>query len=256
MLRHAQTMEAIGQLTGGIAHDFNNLLTVVLANLELLEGRLVPDPALRKYVQRATRGAERGAALTQQLLAFARRQPLQSTVLDVGARVRAMSDLLAGTLGFAIVPEIRVAPDLWHAEADPNQLESALLNLAINARDAMPRGGRLTLTTSNVVLDAEAIGPQGDVEPGEFVAIAVSDTGTGMSPEVREAAFDPFFTTKPVGEGSGLGLSQVYGFIKQSHGHVTLVSEPGRGTTVTLFLRRAAAPAETKAEAEAQATLR
>ncbi len=246
MLRQAQKMDAIGQLTGGIAHDFNNLLTVVMANLELLDGRLGADPVPRKYVSRAMRGAQRGAALTQQLLAFARRQPLQTTVLDVGARVRGMSELLAGALGDSIAREIHADPDLWLVEADPNQLESALLNLVINARDAIPQGGRLRLTAHNVTLDAAMLAAAHDVTPGDYVAVAVADSGGGMTPEVRAAAFDPFFTTKPIGQGSGLGLSQVYGFIKQSHGHVTLDSEPGRGTTVTLYLRRAtsvAAPA-------------
>jgi signal transduction histidine kinase len=248
MLRHAQKMEAIGQLTGGIAHDFNNLLTVVIANLEMLQRRLSPDAGLRTYVERAMKGAARGATVTQQLLAFARRQPLQPVVFDAARRVGGLADLLRGTLGSGIELEIVAIPDLWPVEADPNQLESALLNLAINARDAMRDGGRLTVAAGNVTLRPASLGvadASGADEPADFVAISVADTGTGMTDEVRRTAFDPFVTTKPVGQGSGLGLSQVYGFVKQSRGHVTLDSEPGRGTKVTLFLPRAtAAPAD------------
>jgi signal transduction histidine kinase len=240
-------MEAIGQLTGGIAHDFNNLLTVVVANLEMLHRRLAADQGLHKYVERAMRGAERGAKVTQQLLAFARRQPLQPAVFDTASRIAELSDLLRGTLGHMITLDVRTAADLWPVEADPNQLESALLNLAINARDAMPAGGRLAVAAANVTLPAGILAGADDEnvleEAGEFVAISVADTGTGMTPDVRRAAFDPFFTTKPVGEGSGLGLSQVYGFVKQSNGHIVLDSEPGRGTKVTLFLRRGQMPA-------------
>ncbi len=245
MLRHAQKMEAIGQLTGGVAHDFNNLLTVVVANLEMLNRRLGDRDSLRIYVERAMKGAARGAAVTQQLLAFARRQPLQPVAFDAGRRIGGLAELLRGTLGQSIVLDIAAAADLWPVEADPNQLESALLNLAINARDAMPEGGRLNVTATNVTLGEAALDEDGGAAgsgPGDFVAISVADTGTGMTAEVRRTAFDPFFTTKPVGQGSGLGLSQVYGFVKQSHGHVTLDSEPGKGTRVTLFLRRATMP--------------
>ncbi len=239
MLRHAQKMEAIGQLTGGVAHDFNNMLTVVLANLELLARRLTPESPLRTYVDRAMKGAARGATVTQQLLAFARRQPLQPVAFDVAARIGALADLLRGTVGVTIDIELAVAGGLWPVEADPGQLESAVLNLAINARDAMPDGGRLTLTASNTTLGPIDLGADGILDAGDFVAVAVADTGTGMTPEVSRAAFEPFFTTKPVGHGSGLGLSQVYGFVRQSRGHVTLDSTPGQGTTVTLYLRRA-----------------
>jgi signal transduction histidine kinase len=241
MLHHAQKLEAIGQLTGGIAHDFNNLLTVVVANLELLDSRLDAESGLKKYVERAMKGATRGAELTQQLLAFARRQPLRPTSLNVPERMSGLSEMMRATLGQTVHVEFAVPSLLWPVEADPTQLDSAVLNLAINARDAMPQGGLLTVHARNVTLDAQAQARLGDVEVGDYVAIAVTDTGTGMTPEVRRAAFDPFFTTKPIGQGSGLGLSQVYGFIKQSRGHVTLDSEPGVGTTVTLYLRRAAA---------------
>ena len=240
MLRQAQKMEAIGHLTGGVAHDFNNLLTIVVANLELLDRRLSAEPALRKYVSRAMSGATRGAVMTQQLLAFARRQPLRPAVFDLGAQVNGLAVLLRGTLGSAIALELDLGEGLWLAEADPNQLESALLNLAINARDAMPRGGSLRVKAANVTLTADAL-TGSECEPGEYVCLSVADSGFGMSPEVLRSAFDPFFTTKPVGQGSGLGLSQVYGFIKQSQGHITLQSAPGQGTTVSLYLRRTAA---------------
>ena len=243
MLHQAQKMEAIGQLTGGIAHDFNNLLTIVVANLEMLDHRLARrDPELRKFVERSMRGAQRGAALTQQLLAYARRQPLHPEAVDVARLVEGTVELLHGTLRGGVTLHTRMPPGLWQAEADPHQLETALVNLALNARDAMPEGGRLEVQAANLTLDAAAAAAMGDVAPGDYVALAMADNGTGMPPEVREAAFQPFFTTKGVGQGSGLGLSQVWGFIKQSNGHVMLESTPGRGTRVTLYLRRAPPP--------------
>jgi signal transduction histidine kinase len=243
MLRQSQKMEAVGQLTGGVAHDFNNLLQVIQANLEAVSARLAEDDPQRRHIERALAGTERGAALTQQLLAFARRQSLRPMAFDVAERVAASCEMLRGMLAVEIAVGTQCADDLWMAEADPHQLETALLNLPINARDAMPNGGRLMMSASNAQLDAVATAGLADVEAGDYVRIAVSDTGTGMTPEVREAAFEPFFTTKPIGQGSGLGLSQVYGFVKQSRGHITLDSMPGEGTTVSIYLRRAVAVA-------------
>ncbi len=240
MLRQSQKMEAVGQLTGGLAHDFNNLLMVVQGNLEALEARIPDDDPRRRYVDRALNGAARGATLTHQLLAFSRRQTLQPVMFDPNERITGMSALLRGTIGTSADLELILAERIWPVEADPNQLETALLNLAINARDAMPEGGRLTIQTANVP-GSELVGAgEGEIEPGEYVRIAVVDTGIGMPASVRDAAFEPFFTTKPVGQGSGLGLSQVFGFVKQSRGHVTLASEPGQGTTATIYLPKAA----------------
>jgi signal transduction histidine kinase len=252
MLRQSQKMEAVGQLTGGVAHDFNNLLQVIQANLEAVSVRLAEDDPQRRHIERALAGTERGAALTQQLLAFARRQSLRPMAFDVAERIAVSSEMLRGMLAVEIAVETQCANDLWMADADPHQLETALLNLAINARDAMPNGGRLMISTSNARLDAAATAGLPDVDAGDYVRIAVSDTGTGMTSEVREAAFEPFFTTKPIGKGSGLGLSQVYGFVKQSQGHITLDSMPGEGTTVALYLRRAVAAAERIETAPAQ----
>jgi len=236
--RQSQKMEAIGQLTGGIAHDFNNLLMAVQANLEVLEARLDAGDPRRKYVQRALNGTGRAGGLTQQLLTFARRQALEPTAFAVDESVESVARLLSGTLGTRIALVTRHQHGLWWAEADPVQLETAVINLAINACDAMPQGGQLTIETANVMRNGDAVAGQDELPRGEYVAIMVADTGTGMTPEVCEAAFEPFFTTKPIGKGTGLGLSQVYGFAKQSNGHVTLASEPGKGTTVTLYLRR------------------
>jgi len=240
-LRQAQKMEAIGQLTGGVAHDFNNLLQVILGNLERLTPRLRgtgADSELRRLIDAASRAAARAGTLTQRLLAFSRRQPLMPTTLDVNKLVVGMSELISRTLGEAIRTETLLAGNVWRVSADENQLESALLNLAVNARDAMPSGGRLTVETRNVTLDEAYAGSQHGVEPGDYVQIAVTDTGTGMTKDVVERAFDPFFTTKAVGQGTGLGLSQVYGFVRQSGGHVRIYSEPGLGTTVKLYLPR------------------
>lgn len=235
MLRQSQKMEAIGKLTGGVAHDFNNLLQVVQSNLEVLSSRLEKEDPRRRYLDRALAGAGRGASVTHQLLAFSRQQSLDPLAFDASARIAGLADLLRSTLGGTIVLALPEAAGQWPVEADPHQFETALLNLAINARDAMPAGGTLTIAVEN----ASVTGRPAELEPGDYVTIRVTDTGTGMTAAVREAAFEPFFTTKPVGQGSGLGLSQVYGFAKQSHGHVELESAPDQGTTVLLYLRRA-----------------
>jgi PAS domain S-box-containing protein len=234
-LRQSQKMEAIGQLTGGIAHDFNNLLTVITGNLEMLEGSLA-DPAQRTLVQEAQDAAQDGAKLTAQLLAFGRRHPLNAKLVDVGQAVAAFADLLRRTLGEAIELRTVVTGPPHPAVVDASQLQNALLNLAINARDAMPRGGRLTLEISRTRLDADYAQMYPEVRTGRYVLIAVTDTGAGMPADVRQRAFEPFFTTKPAGSGTGLGLSMVYGFVKQSGGNVQLYSEPGRGTSVRIFL--------------------
>jgi signal transduction histidine kinase len=232
-------MAAIAEIAGGIAHDFNNLLTVVMANLELLDTRLEATSPLRRYVGRAMAGAERGAALTRRLLAFARRAPLRPEPFDAAAHVRAAADRLRAVLGPGIALEFDTdAAGAW-IETDRAQLDSALLNLVTNAREAMPEGGRVTVSVHLATWDADARAADGAAPPpGAYVAIAITDDGTGMTEQVRRAAFDPFFTTRPAGHGSGLGLSQVYAFVRQSHGHVVLRSAPGAGTTVTLWLRR------------------
>jgi signal transduction histidine kinase/CheY-like chemotaxis protein len=238
-LRQSQKMEAVGQLTGGVAHDFNNLLQVIIGNLDVLCRGLGPDsPRMTRAAQNAMSGARRAAALTQRLLAFSRRQPLNPKPIDVNALVSGMSDLLHRTLGEPVELETVRAARLWAVEADPNELESAILNLALNARDAMPEGGRLTIETANIELDRAYAASQTDVLPGQYISIAVSDTGSGMSESTIKQAFEPFFTTKPVGQGTGLGLSQVYGFVKQSGGHVRIYSELGQGTTVKIYLPR------------------
>ncbi|MEO8715124.1 MAG: ATP-binding protein [Acetobacteraceae bacterium] len=235
-LRQAQKMEAVGQLTGGIAHDFNNLLTVIGSNLELLLRRAPPDSeSLLRHARGAMEGVRRAAALTHRLLAFSRQQPLTPAIVDLGQLVADMSDLLRRTLGERVTVETVLAAGLWPVRVDANQIENALLNLAVNARDAMPDGGRLTIETANAELD-DAQTARAEVPPGRYVVLAVSDTGIGMAPEVAARVFDPFFTTKPVGEGTGLGLSMVYGFVKQSGGHVTIRSVPEKGTTVRLYL--------------------
>jgi PAS domain S-box-containing protein len=239
VLRQSQKMEAVGQLTGGVAHDFNNLLQVIIGNLDTLTRGLAPDsPRLKKAVQSAMSGAKRAAALTQRLLAFSRRQPLDPKPIDVNALISGMSDLLHRSLGETVELEVVRAARLWTVEADANELESALLNLALNARDAMVQGGRLTIETANSDLDRAYAATQSEVVPGQYIAISVSDTGSGMTEAVAAQAFEPFFTTKPVGQGTGLGLSQVYGFVKQSGGHVRIYSEPGHGTTIKIYLPR------------------
>ena len=238
-LRQAQKMEAVGQLTGGIAHDFNNMLSVVIGSLDLLGRRIGEgDARARRYVNAAVDGAQRAANLTKRLLAFSRQQPLQPEPLNLNRLVSGMSELLAHSLGGDIRLETVLAAGLWHVHADPNQLENVVLNLAINARDAMSGGGRLTIETQNAHLDARYVSAHLGVPAGQYVLIAVSDTGTGMSVEVAEKAFDPFFTTKGVGKGTGLGLSQVYGFVKQSGGHLKIYSEMGQGTTIKVYLPR------------------
>ncbi|WP_439493589.1 PAS domain S-box protein [Bosea sp. (in: a-proteobacteria)] len=244
-LRQAHKMEAVGQLTGGIAHDFNNLLTVISGNLEMIERRLTDDRA-RALLREAQSAAEDGAKLTAQLLAFGRKQPLNAKRADIGQLVSRFSDLLRRALGETIELRMIVSGSPGPALVDASQLQNALLNLALNARDAMPRGGRLTVEISAAKLDSDYASMYPEVRTGSYVLISITDTGVGMSSEVRKRAFEPFFTTKGVGAGTGLGLSMVYGFTKQSGGHVQLYSEVGQGTSVRLFLPVAeAAPAET-----------
>ncbi|MGH8213467.1 MAG: response regulator [Rhodanobacteraceae bacterium] len=234
-LRQSQKMEAIGQLTGGVAHDFNNLLTIILGNLEKVHRASSIDPEVRRDAEQAIHGAQRAATLTRQLLAFSRQQPLNPIALNVEQFVAGMGELLQRTLG----ENIKVKTSLsgrWRCEVDEHQLESAILNLAVNARDAMPEEGSLLLDVSNMHLDGRTIG--GSLASGDHVVISVSDTGTGMPREVMDRALEPFFTTKPVGQGTGLGLSQVYGFVKQSGGHLNIYSECGQGTTVKIYLPR------------------
>jgi PAS domain S-box-containing protein len=235
-LRQAQKMEAVGQLTGGVAHDFNNLLATIMGNGEIVAGRLGEND---KPAQRIIHAAQRGAELTQRLLAFSRRQPLRSKNVNLTELVGGLHQMLHRTLGETIEIEIATASSLWRALADPGQLENALLNLAINARDAMPDGGRLLIETANVTLGEGDVASHIEVTPGDYVSLSVRDTGTGMTPEVLEHAFEPFFTTKEVGDGSGLGLSMVYGFAKQSGGDVLVSSKAAGGTTVTMLLPRA-----------------
>jgi len=238
-LNQSQKMEAIGQITGGVAHDFNNLLTVILGNLETLARRMPQeDERLRRAADHATRGAQRAATLTQQLLAFSRRQPLNPKPTDINRLVSAVFELMRRTIGENIQIETVLGEGVWHSEIDPNQLESALLNLAVNSRDAMPNGGKITIETTNAHFDDEYAVRFADISPGQYVLISVSDTGSGMSEEVMAKAFNPFFTTKPMGQGTGLGLSQVYGYVKQSGGHVKIYSELDQGTTIKLYLPR------------------
>ena len=250
-LRQAQKMEAIGQLTGGVAHDFNNLLQAITGNLEILQRHLPADSGrAQRAAAQAIAGAERAAALTQRLLAFARRQPLDPRPTNVNALVSGMSDLLHRSLGELVSAEIVLGVSLWRAEIDPNGLESAILNLVLNARDAMPGGGRLTIETSNAYIDERYASKAVEVRPGQYVLISVSDTGSGMDEATIARAVEPFFTTKPVGLGTGLGLSQVYGFVKQSGGHLKIYSEPGQGTTVKIYLPRLVGTANETEEAE------
>ncbi|MCB1916857.1 MAG: PAS domain S-box protein [Rhodocyclaceae bacterium] len=235
-LHQAQKMEAVGQLTGGVAHDFNNLLTVVMGNLNILARHLEQDPFATDLIRTATRAVERGANLNRTLLAFSRRQRLTPAPISMKELVEGMADMLRRTLGEMVRIEIHHGIDLPPALADPSQLEAALLNLAVNARDAMPGGGVLTIETAAVELDEHYASLEADVTPGRYVMLAASDTGSGMDPEVVARAFEPFFTTKETGKGSGLGLAMVYGFVKQSGGHVKIYSEPGFGTTIKLFL--------------------
>jgi signal transduction histidine kinase len=244
-LRQSQKMEAVGQLTGGLAHDFNNLLTGIMGSLELLQTRMAQGRVndFNRYITAAQSASTRAAALTHRLLAFSRRQTLDPKAVDLNHLVSGMEELVRRTVGPAVTVEVAAAAALWTTLVDPNQLESALLNLCINARDAMPYGGRLVIETGNCWLDTDSA-HQHELSPGQYVSLSVRDTGTGMSPEVIARAFDPFFTTKPIGRGTGLGLSMIYGFARQSGGQVRIASEPGRGTTMRLYLPRHIGEAE------------
>jgi PAS domain S-box-containing protein len=243
-LRQAQKMEAIGQLTGGIAHDFNNLLAIIQGNIELVQERVKGDPKLSEMIDYALRASERGASLTKRLLAYSRQQPLAPKPVDIAVLISGMTDLLRRALGETVEVKTHMAPGLWPTRVDPNELEHAMLNLAVNARDAMPNGGTLTIETENTHLDKAYAENNIEVKPGAYVVIAITDTGTGMAKEVIDHVFEPFYTTKPIGQGSGLGLSMVYGFVKQSGGHIKIYSESGRGTTIRLYLPRIVAHQE------------
>lgn len=238
-LRQAQKMESIGQLTGGVAHDFNNLLQVISGNLQLLGKAVAGEERSEAHIRNALAGVSRGSKLASQLLAFGRRQPLEPKVINIGRLVTGLDDMLRRTLGDEVEVQSRMADDLWTVFADPNQIENALLNMTINARDAMAGQGKLTVEIENAALDEVYARSNPDVVPGQFVVLSVSDTGSGMPPEVMERVFEPFFTTKPEGHGTGLGLSMVYGFARQSNGHVKIYSEQGEGTTIKLYLPRA-----------------
>jgi PAS domain S-box-containing protein len=248
-LRQSQKMEAIGQLTGGIAHDFNNLLAAVMGSLELMQGKIKQGRLneLDRYVISAQAASKRAAALTHRLLAFSRRQTLTPTLTDVNRLIRSMEDLIRRTIGPALVLEVAETEPLWMTPVDQNQLENALLNLCINARDAMPNGGRVTIETDNCVFDDREASER-DVQAGQYVALSVTDTGVGMTPAILARAFEPFFTTKPLGSGTGLGLSMIYGFVRQSGGQVRMYSEVGRGTTVAIYLPRFIGEADPAAE--------
>jgi PAS domain S-box-containing protein len=249
-LRQAQKMEALGQLTGGIAHDFNNLLTGIIGSLDILRRRISTGRTedLGKFMDAATASANRAAGLTQRLLAFSRRQSLDLRPVDIDKLAASLSDLLRRTLGEQIELHIAGVRDLWMAEGDPNQIEIALLNFAINARDAMPHGGKLSITTRNRRIGAAEASANEGMSPGDYVAISVADTGTGMPPDVLRRAVDPFFTTKPIGQGTGLGLSMAYGYAKQARGHLQIESAPGAGTTVTLYLPRSRVTSQQEAD--------
>jgi signal transduction histidine kinase len=248
-LRQVQKMEAVGQLTGGIAHDFNNMLAVVVGGIDLARRRLNgPRREILNHLNNAMEGATRAAALTRRLLSFARSEPLLPERVDAADLVGGMSDLLDRTLGERIRIEVDLAPDTWPTYVDPHQLENAIVNLAVNARDAMSGTGALRIATRNVTLAANQVG---DVQAGEYVCVSVTDTGCGMTPDVLERAFEPFFTTKPVGKGTGLGLSQIFGFAHQSGGEVGIESELGKGTTVSLYLPRTRAEAPARRQASA-----
>jgi PAS domain S-box-containing protein len=238
-LRQSQKMEAVGRLTGGIAHDFNNLLGIITGNLDLLIEHVEGDAEATELAEEALGGALRGAELTQRMLAFARKQPLQPKVIDLNEALPGMSTMLKRTLPENIAVETAPGKNLWLTLVDKSQVEDAILNLAVNARDAMPEGGRLFIETANIPLDEEYTSEQVEVAAGDYVMLSISDTGTGMTPETIERAFEPFFTTKPTGKGTGLGLSMVYGFVKQSGGHIRIYSELGVGTSVKLYLPRA-----------------
>lgn len=242
-LRQSQKMEAVGRLTGGIAHDFNNLLSVIVGNMQLLARSLRESPRLLRQSETALKAAMRGAELTRRLLAFARQQVLEPKIVDPNEMIGGMYELLRRTLTGDVEIQQQLAADAWSAKVDPGQLENAVLNLVINARDAMPDGGLIKIVTRNVTIGA----PQAHDEamaPGEYAVIDVADTGAGMTPDIVKRAIEPFFTTKDVGKGSGLGLSMVYGFVRQSGGYVHITSAPGRGTTVHLYFPRTQSRAE------------
>ncbi len=256
-LRQAQKMEALGQLTGGVAHDFNNMLTLVLGGLDTVDRQLAalpPSPAkvrIARAKDLALQGVDRAQALTNRLLAFSRRQALAPQTVDANTLVSGLCDLLQRTLGEQITLETVLTNGLWSAFVDPNQLENALINLALNARDAMPRGGRLIIETANRLLTGDEVDASPErIEPGEYVMVSVADTGAGMDEATRKRAFDPFFTTKEIGKGTGLGLSQVYGFSRQSGGHVQLDSEPGQGAVVKIYLPRRSRPSSPTREGD------
>jgi signal transduction histidine kinase len=253
-LRQSQKMEAVGQLTGGLAHDFNNLLLVVIGNLDMLLDSRKDDPMVQELARHAFEAAQRGADLTRSLLAFARKQPLHPRRIALNELVGGTARLLSRTLGERIEVSVDLAPDVWPVVADPAQLEAALTNLATNARDAMPKGGRLRITTSNERLDEDYAAQHPDAAPGDYAMVAVSDTGVGMTPDIVAQIFEPFFTTKGRGEGTGLGLSMVFGFLKQSGGHINVYSEPGAGTTFRLYLPRDASATEPQERAAAPAS--
>jgi signal transduction histidine kinase len=235
-LLRAQKLEAVGKLTGGVAHDFNNILHIISANVQLM---LRTEDTGRKRLLNILDAVERGKKLTAQLLAFARRQPLHPSVVSLAQLIERMDALLHRAAGDSVAIRMAMPPDLWNVLVDPNQLENVLLNLVINARDAMDGGGEVTITLANLTVEPDDALAYSGIQPGEFVTLAVSDTGSGMPPDVMERAFEPFFTTKPEGKGTGLGLSMAHGFVKQSGGHIRLASEPGAGTTVTIYLPRA-----------------
>jgi nitrogen-specific signal transduction histidine kinase len=248
-LHQAQKMEAIGNLTGGIAHDFNNLLTIVIGNVELLTRYLKNNPESAELLEGALSACIRGADLTRQLLAFGRRQTLKPEMVDVNRLIRGMVKLLVRTLGEQVRIDLIEGQGIWPVIIDPAQLDSAIVNLSVNARDAMPEGGLLTVETANVEVDDSFSITHPGLKPGSYVAISVTDTGTGMPAEVVSRIFEPFYTTKPTNKGTGLGLSMVYGFVKQSGGHVTVYSEVGAGTTFRLYLPRATAKIDAPAKA-------
>lgn len=255
-LLQAQKMQAIGQLTGGVAHDFNNLLTVVLGNAEALLDEMKSDDAHRKFVEPIFEAAERGASLTQLMLAFARRQALEPSTFDLNEVVMRMNALLRRTIGENVEVNLRLMKSLWTVTADIRQMETAIVNIVLNARDAMPHGGKLTIETSNVELSDEYAAHSVEVIPGQYVMMALSDTGSGVAPEILDRIFEPFFTTKPVGKGTGLGLSMVHGFVKQTGGYIQIYSEVGHGTCVKIFLPRAQADTATAVQsARAHAAL-
>ncbi len=238
-LRQSQKMEAIGQLTGGLAHDFNNMLAVIASSIELAKRHMTKkDGDPQRFLDSARQAVERAATSVHRLLAFSRQQPLSPQTIDPNRMVAGMAELLHRSLGETVQLETVLGAGLWRTRADPAQLENAIVNLAVNARDAMPNGGKLTIETNNAYLDEEYAARHIGIPPGQYVLIAISDTGLGVAPEIKDRIFDPFFTTKPPGKGTGLGLSQVYGFVRQSGGHIKVYSEPGHGTTMKIYLPR------------------